>query len=932
MPGGYPSPERTPTRSRASQSNNSNWFAPPPSTPVRQSVQSGSTPSANTRSKARAGRDSAETALQHRRNASPSHRSQLSTPPTTPANRPPRKKNPDLLEQFERAQLLTPPPSHGRSKAAPRRPLAAEERPDVPNTFQSGASSSVVRERREELEVGNIFQQSKYSVLLTPPPSHAKPKVQQTQLPAVQREPEVSNVFQTGDPSLVVKDEPEDQQVGNIFQSGACRRKKKSEEPQNTALSTPSHAKSKAPQAQPPAVTEAPEEPEVRNIFQLCTPTKPKAGTKTLKQSLAPPTPQATPTRPSCSEVTPADTKKGRKSTEPSISIASTGSAPHPSVDNALSLAQIINSRSTHPRRVGLFSANRAPGWALDAKKGDQLPQFFEDLPEEVPGFVSWECIGLFKNGHSLRYFQAEDLQKMRARELGEVCPVPCRGFILGYDMGYGKTVTAISLFLSNPPPKNFEGARATLVVVPNQGIIDHWVNEIQRFAPQLDVCEYRSIKDGLRSDADVVLVTYNQLFIQHRAFLAGKGDCLSEDGLEMQAPLYLARWYRVALDEAHKGRNPESKTAASLWALRKVHALCITGTPIQNSPLDLYPLFKFLGVTYDGIDDLATFKLKIYSKRQKGRITDPNAQRLLDTIMQYVCIIRKKMDPVSGRPLVRLPPRKDYQITVKLNPNERKVYEQLKHWSLPILAQLTRRRQACDHPMLLLHGLKKALLNEEEPEGDDEEVLEAMEVAKWPENLRSMFRSSHLSSKLREMLKILSTRKRGEKTIIFTHFVSWLPAITSALAKANIAWAEYTGDLSKEVRAAALERVATDDKCTVIIVSIMAGGVGLNITSCNTVILLEPWWNPMAEASLHSVVTNVHILTKNRLQEQAIARSYRIGQERPVDVYRLVTEDSIEESITQNQKREMTGNLYEPVPIMTPLDTATQKAWVDGP
>ncbi|KAJ3513463.1 hypothetical protein NLJ89_g2935 [Agrocybe chaxingu] len=900
MPGGYPSPERTPARSRASQSNNSNWsFAPPPSTPVRQPVKSGSTPSANTRSKTRAGRDSAETALQHRRDVSPS----------LPASRPPRKKNPDLLEQFERAQLLTPPPSHGRSKAEPGRPLAAEERPDAPNIFQLGASSSLLRERNEELEAGNVFQQSKHSVLLTPPPSYGKSKVQQTRPPLTP---------------------------------------------------PPSHTKSKAPQAQPPAVKEAPEEPKVGNIFQLgartkrksasqaqistaeveqdelCTPTKPKAGTKTLRPSLAPPTPQTAPIRSSCSETTPAettpaDTKKGRKPTEPSISSASTGSTPHPSVDNALSLAQIINSRSTPSRRVGLFSTNRAPDWALDAKKGDQLPQFFEELPEEIPPFVSWECIGLFKNGQSLRYFQAEDLQKMWARELGEVCPVSSLGYILAYDMGYGKTVTAISLILSNLPPKNVKGARATLVVVPTQGVMDHWVDEIKKFAPQLDVCEYRSIKDNLRPDADVVLVTYNQLFIQHRAFLAGKEDCLSEDELEIQAPLYLAHWYRVALDEAHKGRNPDSKTAASLWALRKVHALCMTGTPVQNSPLDLYPLFKFLGVTYGGIDDLATFKLKIYSKRQKGRITDPNAQRLLDTIMQYVCIIRKKMDPVSGRPLVRLPPRKDYQIMVKLNPNERKVYDQLKHWNLPILAQLIRRRQG------EYFLPRRALLNEEEPEGDDEEVLEAMEVAQWPEKLRNMFRSSYLSSKLREMLKILNTRKRGEKTIIFTHFVSWLPAITNALAKANIAWAEYTGDLSKEVRAAALKRIATDDKCTVIIVSIMAGGVGLNITSCNTVILLEPWWNPMAEASPHSVVYE-HAYTYERtiFQEQAIARSYRIGQERPVDIYRIVTEDSIEESIveasTQNQKREMTGNLYEPVPIMTPLDAATQKAWVDGP
>ncbi|KAI0310335.1 P-loop containing nucleoside triphosphate hydrolase protein [Amylostereum chailletii] len=150
----------------------------------------------------------------------------------------------------------------------------------------------------------------------------------------------------------------------------------------------------------------------------------------------------------------------------------------------------------------------------------------------------------------------------------------------------------------------------------------------------------------------------------------------------------------------------------------------------------------------------------------------------------------------------------------------------------------------------------------------------------------KHVFDLSYTSAKLATALSLLRTiRARGEKTLVFAHFRWTMDVLHHALIRERIGCAQYHGDLSSSERTAVLDRVRTDAGCTVLIMSILAGGVGLNITSCNHVLVLEPWWNPYVE-------------------DQAIARAHRIGQTKPVQVYKLVGEDCVEGRMTATQER----------------------------
>ncbi|KIM38980.1 hypothetical protein M413DRAFT_29562 [Hebeloma cylindrosporum] len=560
-----------------------------------------------------------------------------------------------------------------------------------------------------------------------------------------------------------------------------------------------------------------------------------------------------------------------------------------PPLDNVARLSNIINGQATSSRSIGVCPDYADQNLADHAPEGP--PASFYELPSAIPHLSLWSAggVGIFSNGKSLKYFQARDLAVLVNRERGEkVCgteTVNDVGHILHYEMGLGKTVTTIALIIRNPAPPTFMGCHATLVVTPSKGIMDHWLSEVAKFAPHLRVCYYDSVKAFLSETADIVVCTYNQLRLQYGTYRKNP---------EGKAPLFQRKWYRVVLDEAHTARNPKTKTAESIWALRKWHGLCLTGTPAQNSNHDLYSLFRFLGVTYQNINDLETFQFKVCSKKPTDRPRNP---KLLE------------------------PKRTDTTIEVTLTAQERRLYSRVRaRKDLHFLARVIRRRQVCDHPSLIGKELVSEFIHgDENPEPEDgvdyaneELIAPCIDVSKLDESEQGMFSETYMSSKIREMMRILKTRVPGQKTIIFTHFVSVIPSIKHALSGAGIRSTIYSGDMSSKSRDDSLKKIAQDDRCTVIIVSIMAGGVGLNITSCNTVILLEPWWNPSAE-------------------EQAISRSYRIGQTLPVHVFRLIVKDSIEESIEKTQifKREMMQDMYGQCP---PIDKTTFEEWLAGP
>ncbi|KAF8880922.1 P-loop containing nucleoside triphosphate hydrolase protein [Gymnopilus junonius] len=411
---------------------------------------------------------------------------------------------------------------------------------------------------------------------------------------------------------------------------------------------------------------------------------------------------------------------------------------------------------------------------------------------------------------------------------------------------------------------------------------------------------------DIVASEVYNLLLTYAQLQRQHSSFKLNPTS-------KAAAPIFHYSWYRQINDEAHKFRNPSTTTAKAVWAVSKQHGHCLTGTPAQNSLLDFHPLFKFLGVTHENVDVLNIYEQKIYSKRQQGPIINKSAKKLFDLIKKDFCIFRSKsdVDSETGRPLVMLPSCTDLIIDIALSVEERIIYSHIKEMSLHIFATLTRLRQACDHPSLVQRVLQDGAGSDQSEENISLRTMVKSQGSlatmsrKLPRAARNPFSDFFRSSKLKAMLQILHKCK-GQKTIIFTHFTSFIPVIAQALHSANIRWAEYTGGTSHKDQEEALMQIAEDEECSVIIISILAGSVGLNITSCN-------------KHYTHGTV------------DQAIARVHRIGQMLPITVYRLVVQESIEKSILKKQqlKREMIGDMYGDVAgdPCGDLDEATRRA-----
>ncbi|KII86289.1 hypothetical protein PLICRDRAFT_56026 [Plicaturopsis crispa FD-325 SS-3] len=569
-----------------------------------------------------------------------------------------------------------------------------------------------------------------------------------------------------------------------------------------------------------------------------------------------------------------------------------------------------------------------------------QVHRSFSSLDELLPPLLCRENIFMFKNGSSLKPYQAVDVQRLHDREEGgHICGSPNNtGFVLAYDMGLGKTVVTIALVCKRPLRSNTDGVvPATLVVCPSVGIISHWASEVQKFAPHLKVLIYHG-KDLSRDTKfiggfDIVLATYNQICIQHRALLKFKELALRSGIREGNnfpidpeyCPLFLLKFHRIVFDEAHVMRNPVRQTPAACWALRKNHGLCLSGTPAQNSLRDLYPLLKFLRVDYRGLHDLETFDRLITKPLKQGRIAEPT--QLLQTVLPDAMIYRRKDDS-----LIKLPPKVDRTINLRLTRQESEFYDYVRqHMPFKSMwAKLIRLRQACDHPFLLTKAIHaneveftvggtqdSEVPDEAQSAGDGnvtEPVLEAdMNPLKIPEALefaRELLDPTYVSSKLAEVMEILhKIVDKREKTIVFGHSKVMLSLISDKLAEQEIESVVYDGDLNLQECEWALEKIRTDDQCLVLLMSIMAGGTGLNITACSHVILIEPWWNPFVE-------------------EQAIDRVHRIGQTKTVYIYRLVVDETIEENVVATQQDKL-SSIGQVLNLCTVPGDKEVKGWV---
>lgn len=557
--------------------------------------------------------------------------------------------------------------------------------------------------------------------------------------------------------------------------------------------------------------------------------------------------------------------------------------------DLAIPQAQRSPARRSSPR------TRKSPRYS-DPNPALQLPKYESELAA-VPDGAATPLVESqeVKFVCTLKYWQQADLDHVISREtraLGsckprnDKSPPPWIGTLLAWGTGMGKTVLTIALICRTietvPGP--------TLILCPNAEIAHQWLTEIRRFSRGLSVLFYHAddidSSDYKKGQADVqsysvVLATYHQVLRQHSEMMRARVENCAP--IEKDYPFFFVRWRRVVADEAHTLRNPDGKTAGACTALKTRTTLALTATPLQNYPCDLYMQLRFLGHTCPGLE-----KIREFEGSSDKLFTVGNARQRISDILTECMIYRPKLSSTG----TSIPDRHDYDPDyVVLSRDERMFYSYLKdvHAFKCVFAKITRLRQFCTEPRPLLGELQQG----EGDDGDGEQsaskeefekaTTDVLDVERLPapiRHLRHLFDSSYVSRTLQmalELVRGIRARSDGkDKTIIYSTFRGPLETLSTLLSNEGVKNEIYYGNMSSEQRRAVLHQISADARCSVLLMTIQSGGTGLNITACNHVVLLEPWWNPF-------------------LEEQAVGRVHRIGQEKDVHVYRVLVKDTVQ-------------------------------------
>ena len=418
-------------------------------------------------------------------------------------------------------------------------------------------------------------------------------------------------------------------------------------------------------------------------------------------------------------------------------------------------------------------------------------------------------------------------------------------GACLADDMGLGKTLQAITLILSRA------GGGPTLVVAPTS-VCFNWHNEVARFAPTLNV---KTLGPGDRQQQlsqlqafDLLICSYGLL--QQEAV----GELLAE-----------VQWRTIVLDEAQAIKNAATKRAKQAMALQGEFKLITTGTPVENHLAELWALFRFINPGLLG-------SLESFNRRFAGpieRSQDRDARQRLRRLIQPFILRRTK-----AQVLDELPERTEIELQVELSEREAGFYEALRRKLLEqlgsdigavedkrfqVLAAITKLRRACCNPNLVAPELE----------------LSSSKLELFGEVLGELLENRH-------------------KALVFSQFVDHLAIIRGFLDERGVSYQYLDGQTPAGERKKRVEAFQGGEG-DVFLISLKAGGTGLNLTAADYVIHMDPWWNPAVE-------------------DQASDRAHRIGQQRPVTVYRLVTKGTIEEQIVSlhRQKRDLADSLLE--------------------
>lgn len=415
-------------------------------------------------------------------------------------------------------------------------------------------------------------------------------------------------------------------------------------------------------------------------------------------------------------------------------------------------------------------------------------------------------------------------------------------GGILGDEMGLGKTLQTIAFLLSKEDSK-------TLIIAPTS-LVFNWYNEFKKFAPSLKVAMVNGNPDERESliknykEYDVLITTYN----------------LCKRDLEGYKNIYFDY---VILDEAQNIKNPSSQNAKSVKELKSKNRFALTGTPIENSLMELWSIFDFIMPNY--LYDENKFITRYHRRLEEDPIIIEELKKLVNPFI----LRRYKKDVIK-----ELPNKIEKKLIIPMEEEQKKVYlaysehvkaliekkvidDEFKNSKIEILSYITKLRQIAIDPSLVMDKyLRKS--------GKMEAILELVK----------------------------NSIDEGHKILIFSQFTSALKNISNLFKINDISFSYLDGSTPSKERGKLVEDF-NKNNTSVFLISLKAGGTGLNLTSADIVIHFDPWWNPAVE-------------------DQASDRAHRIGQKNVVEVIKMISEDSIEEKIVnlQEEKRKLIDSI----------------------
>ncbi|HQR36207.1 MAG TPA: SNF2-related protein [Blastocatellia bacterium] len=421
-------------------------------------------------------------------------------------------------------------------------------------------------------------------------------------------------------------------------------------------------------------------------------------------------------------------------------------------------------------------------------------------------------------------------------------------GGCLADDMGTGKTIQTLCFLQSvkeaydtrNARKRKKEPRAAHLLVVP-RSLVTNWMREAEKFAPGLRILDFAHAERAADirefDNYDIVLTTYGILLREIERLLEYEFDT-------------------AILDEAQAIKNPVSESAKAARLIKSKYKLTLTGTPVENNTLELWSQFAFLNPGLLGSADYFREDFAGPIERQQDEQATATLRRLV-----YPFILRRTKDQVA----LDLPPRSEKILWNEMEPAQRKVYNETRDEYRAKILKLIEDKGVKDARFRILEGL-----------------LRLRQICNHPKLMQPGYKGN--SAKLDTLLETIETlRSENHKVLVFSQFVQMLKLIEAQLKKARIPYTYLDGSTTN--RQARVDEFQSNENIPVFLISLKAGGVGLNLTAADYVIHVDPWWNPAVEM-------------------QASDRAHRIGQTKPVFIYKLMMRDSVEEKILLLQER----------------------------